>query len=1009
MAQASPQGGNHPNLEPIEQVDAWRTQVKPHALLRGFPSYEHHLSDPLEPLETQLTRLSAAHHTQEQADCWIAIAKGWLTYFQSTEQAARALREAVALDPNNAHAARYAADLCARLAQRDVAAQYAQTWVRSAKEGIERAQAYAWQARLLERSGRREDACAAWQHAIDEDANEPSYLEGLCRSLDAKADPARFATHALNAIKLWRSYSLRRALALAQTYLAALPDNDALANACCECLRAMGLDRAALARWVCLGWMRQNSIAKNEALYQAIALAKHFHDSRLASVLVSGFDLSEVVEHDGRRVPAVAYVNDVLSDRDQTLVELLRALRQGQHTVVVDRGVALLNREDAGTLLCEMIAYSARASGATLSIGHLQTLLSRLGVRDELLGVIPPAAQLTQEHLCLLPYVREYFVSNPHSVVAAQAYLSLCLQHSSYTLLAEALELTLPALNDSPTTQTLAMSAANRLAAFGMHAHAAQFLLTLNEKVLSLDLERLTLAQHYARLASDRELEARVLEQSVAAQPNNRKGAPLGSLAKLYREHRNLVAEVRTLLRILAVSPFDESTLERLSELYATAGEYDRLDAVLALRLEGAQDPDDRLSRALDRAAAFFYLKKDVAMAEQTLMAFAKTLTDNAALVRVAQALVELNKSYEAVRLLRQKAKDATPDSAVRLYDEALRVADTVCGDLALAISVAQDRLHIDPEHNESLTKVGELICKLGDVNLAQRLVEQTETMLRDSSSIERLRLLVAPLGKLNETKTPIQTATQTSFNSASPSDASATTISAPEMIRTLDLLSVFWQHCRHLDERDAGCTNLDLASWPWATEFSAIAAQVGVAMPELAQTPEPGVVALKRRASPILLVGDLTGLSASERCFLFAGALEGVRAQHILCATLADDELTRLLAALSAAFGPADEGDQVEQATAELASTIWRTVTYDMRRTLRECVLELPAQGVSAAALIKHVGTLQAQRAAALSGLNDPAMAQVFGAARGRYVLTPPLPLHTVGARLGHSAILTH
>ncbi|AKF07629.1 hypothetical protein [Sandaracinus amylolyticus] len=99
------------------------------------------------------------------------------------------------------------------------------------------------------------------------------------------------------------------------------------------------------------------------------------------------------------------------------------------------------------------------------------------------------------------------------------------------------------------------------------------------------------------------------------------------------------------------------------------------------------------------------------------------------------------------------------------------------------------------------------------------------------------------------------------------------------------------------------------------------------------------GVVPIRTHPPAVLVGADAPGDDRSLR-FLLGRAIELARPEHVLLATLSDDEGRTLYAALRAAFGPA-EGAQVAREAAALASQLWRTIPTRNQRDVRELLLD--------------------------------------------------------------------
>lgn len=102
----------------------------------------------------------------------------------------------------------------------------------------------------------------------------------------------------------------------------------------------------------------------------------------------------------------------------------------------------------------------------------------------------------------------------------------------------------------------------------------------------------------------------------------------------------------------------------------------------------------------------------------------------------------------------------------------------------------------------------------------------------------------------------------------------------------------------------------------------------------------EPALV-LARTAPPSILAGP--GFAEDEPSMRFAlgRAVHLTLPEHILIATLSPERLRMIAAAVTAAFGPADEGEAVERDAAALASELWRTMPARAQTSARELLIE--------------------------------------------------------------------
>jgi hypothetical protein len=101
-----------------------------------------------------------------------------------------------------------------------------------------------------------------------------------------------------------------------------------------------------------------------------------------------------------------------------------------------------------------------------------------------------------------------------------------------------------------------------------------------------------------------------------------------------------------------------------------------------------------------------------------------------------------------------------------------------------------------------------------------------------------------------------------------------------------------------------------------------------------------PGITAIPVRVQPpAVLVGAGAPSDEPSLRFLVGRALELARPEHVLVATLPEDECRTLFAALHAAFGPT-EAAQVSRPAAALAQKLWHTMPARTQRPVRELLV---------------------------------------------------------------------
>ncbi|HJK98174.1 MAG TPA: hypothetical protein RMF84_13170, partial [Polyangiaceae bacterium LLY-WYZ-14_1] len=190
--------------------------------------------------------------------------------------------------------------------------------------------------------------------------------------------------------------------------------------------------------------------------------------------------------------------------------------------------------------------------------------------------------------------------------------------------------------------------AIERLAALPAVELAAGVALEALDRLGDRDPAWSALALDLAEASGKDDLVLGALERMVCRQRGAEKVGTLSRIADLHRDRGSPGREARALLRILAVAPGDRGALERLTDLYARAGEANRLLAVLALRLEGARDPAERRERLLDLAAACAHQGDDPDRAAEYLSVVADEAGDDEGVVAlVAGGLGALGRLHD--------------------------------------------------------------------------------------------------------------------------------------------------------------------------------------------------------------------------------------------------------------------------------------------------------------------------------------------------------------------------
>ncbi|MEM7609742.1 MAG: hypothetical protein AAF411_30715, partial [Myxococcota bacterium] len=146
----------------------------------------------------------------------------------------------------------------------------------------------------------------------------------------------------------------------------------------------------------------------------------------------------------------------------------------------------------------------------------------------------------------------------------------------------------------------------------------------------------------------------------------------LHALAMLRKASPAKVA--RTLVRIIAEDPTDRDAMDRLSRIYASSGEFERLYAVFALQRQNASNPREREHASVAMATLAYRHLSEPARGKAVLADLA-TSAESAALS--ANVLSALGDAQGAVELLMNAAEEQRGAEAAKLAVAAVTIAET--------------------------------------------------------------------------------------------------------------------------------------------------------------------------------------------------------------------------------------------------------------------------------------------------------------------------------------------
>lgn len=236
------------------------------------------------------------------------------------------------------------------------------------------------------------------------------------------------------------------------------------------------------------------------------------------------------------------------------------------------------------------------------------------------------------------------------------------------------------------------------------------------------------LALKYAEKSGLHERRVAALERWVAWSSGMARCEHLRSLAAVHRESGARANEARSWLRLLADDPSAEDACERLTTLYAETRDPERLLAVLALRLEGAQGAEEREARLLHLAAASAIVLEDYERAEGFLRRMVAEASEPATMVgRAGAALVEWGRPERAIAWLLQFAEQAADAPAERLYAHAAHIAEDVRRDKAETMAIAATGLARAPASTQLLLAFERAAMATRSIDEAKRIYALVE------------------------------------------------------------------------------------------------------------------------------------------------------------------------------------------------------------------------------------------------------------------------------------------
>jgi tetratricopeptide (TPR) repeat protein len=638
------------------------------------------LDDPMDSVERLIAALEQSGAPGgERAAAWREAARVFDSHFGALSEAARAFREAATADPDDRVAQREAALRCASLGQFRVARAYAEAGAELARTGKERAATLKRVAQL-----------ALWDHDVDD------AIRALERALES--DPTDITLHQ----RMWSVFVSE----------GRMDEATAAARAAADRLHAVEPSQAR----ALLAWARERNPGDLEiATEHAVACAYDGYSEGAVAVLARdlggmrgpGEDATELLV---RAKSAIGTVSSAPGTPARRRGALALESRTEAAAVAIQAFDAELGgdgqrakafawealRLDPDQPVAALVLHAARESLEPRDrITVLNATRRVLGDSLSLAGEAEQDAARAHDNAALESAIETRFELAPQDAGVALSRLVFQIDRGSAGKIRAVLR---DALN------------VDRFGDASACERALLELERLGDDVMDLGIRAVERLGHQAPsllewvvLRSERDprpqMRVLALEHAFARARESDKAAVLVRLASHFRAAKEHAREARTLVRVLAVAPYHHETLERLSEIYAEAGEIERLMAVLSLRLECASHPDERAQRLRDLAAAALHIAGD----RKRALGYVQSIIDEAGedAIRVAfgiRALVALHKPADVVALLSEQALHRDARAAAPLWTHAVAIAETEGNDQALALRTAIKGLAQSPQ-----------------------------------------------------------------------------------------------------------------------------------------------------------------------------------------------------------------------------------------------------------------------------------------------------------------------
>jgi hypothetical protein len=236
------------------------------------------------------------------------------------------------------------------------------------------------------------------------------------------------------------------------------------------------------------------------------------------------------------------------------------------------------------------------------------------------------------------------------------------------------------------------------------------------------------LASSWTEQANMPSLRTPVLERLLTPSTEADAVTRLWMIANHHQAQGDQAGEARALLRVLARAPCNGAAIERLANIYARTGEYERWMTALALRVSEAAGEAERFEGWLALAAATFAASNDaeraVAFARSAIAEVTSTQSEEELerVLRVSSFLVGIGRITDAVELLTDPMERAPETLAGRLAERAAAILVRELGDLRRALDVTISGVMRSPHYKPLLLAAEHLALELGDIESAERV-----------------------------------------------------------------------------------------------------------------------------------------------------------------------------------------------------------------------------------------------------------------------------------------------